>query len=91
MANERYLVFFNTQGAGDATAGEKWSNEAPTNVAESVGPVEVSRVVEVNAKPAGTLTAQEACNAVRKHYGNSLVTGPMKVALTTNVEEKTAI
>jgi hypothetical protein len=85
-------VFWGTQPAGDATAGYKWSNEAPTNVAENTGnPVEICKVVQVHAKAGGTLTAQEAANSVRKAYGDSMVTGAMKVVLTTNVEEKTAI
>ena len=91
MANENYLVFFDQQGAGDATAGYRWSNLAPTNVAESNGPVEVLKVVQVKSKPGGTLTAQEAVNAVRRAYGDSMVSGPMKVSLIGNFEELTAV
>ncbi len=83
---EAFQVIFNQQGAGDATAGYKWENKAPTNTASSNGPVNIARIVEVTAE-----SAQEAANGVRKAYGTSLVTGPMQVAKATSVEEKTAI
>ena len=80
-----FTVIFNQQGAGDATAGYKWENKAPTNTTSSVGPVEVARLVKVQAT-----NEAEAANGVRKAYGDSLVTGPMLVAETTNLKENTA-
>ena len=95
MANEKYFVFFDTQDAGDATAGYKWEN-SPSGVNSSKaigrGPVEISKVVEISpVSSAESLSAQEACNAVRKAYGDSQVSGKMKVVLSTNLEEKTAV
>ena len=83
---EAFQVIFNQQGAGDATAGYKWENKAPTNTAFSNGPVNIARIVEVTAE-----TAQEAANAVRKAYGDSLVTGPMQVAKIAGLVELTAV
>ena len=83
---EAFQVIFNQTGAGDATAGYRWENKAPTNTAFSNGPVNIARIVEVTAE-----SAQEACNAVRKAYGESFVTGAMQVAKASSVETKTAI
>lgn len=80
--SENFTVIFNTQPAGDATAGFKWENQTE---AKSFGPVEVARVVVVNAA-----NAQEALTGVRKAYGDGMVTGEMKVAKTSNVEAKNA-
>ncbi len=94
MANEKYFVIFDTQGAGDATAGYVWENKTSGAAATATGrgPVEIGRIVEVSPKAAAeSLTAQEAVNAVRKAYGESMVSGPMKVVLSTNLEEKTAV
>lgn len=79
---EGFLVIFDTQGAGDATAGYKWSNQTE---ASSNGPVEIGRIVEVQAG-----SAQEAITGVRRAYGDGMVTGAMKVAKTSGVESKTA-
>ena len=95
MANEKFLVVFDTQGAGDALAGYKWQN-VPSGaatlkpVAENISGVEVGRVVSIGVGAGETLTAQEACTAVRKAYGDSMVSGAMKVVALGSVEEKTA-
>ena len=83
---EAFQVIFNQQGAGDATAGYKWENKAPTNTASSRGPVFACRMVEVTAE-----TNQEAANAVRKAYGDSVVTGKMQVAKVAGLVELTAV
>ncbi len=96
MANEKYFVLWDFQGAGDATAGFKWENQ-PAGKSNSVvavgrGPVETCRITEVSPKEAAeSLTAQEAVTAVRRAYGESMVSGPMKVVLNTNLEEKAAL
>ncbi len=96
MADEKFLVIFDTQGAGDATAGYKWQN-VPSGkanlkpVAENLGnPVEIGRLVEVGVLAGETLTAQEAVTAVRKAYGESMNSGKYKVANITNVESLSA-
>ncbi len=81
-----FSVIFNQQGAGDATAGYKWENKAPTNVTSSVGPVEIVRIVKVQAT-----NEAEAANGVRKAYGDAMVTGPMLVTESTNLKANTAI
>ncbi len=83
---EAFQVIFNQQGAGDATAGYKWENLAPANKATSNGPVFTCKMVEVTAE-----SNQEAANAVRKAYGNSLVTGPMQVAKVAGLVELSAV
>ena len=83
---EAFQVVFNQQGMGDATAGYKWENKAPTNTASSSGPVFTCRMVEVTAE-----SNQEAANAVRKAYGDSVVTGKMQVAKSTGLVELTAV
>ncbi len=94
--NEKYTVVFDTQGAGDATAGYKWQNvpSGKTNlkpVAENLGtPVEIGRIVEVGVGPGETLTAQEAVTAVRKAYGESMNSNKYKVTLTSNIESLNA-
>ncbi len=94
MANEKYFVFFDQQGAGDATAGYVWENKptgANSSTAIGRGPVEVTRMVEVSPKGSGeTFSPQEAVNAVRKAYGDSMITGKLKVVLSTNLEELAA-
>ncbi len=96
MANEKYFVLWDFQGAGDATAGYKWENQpagkSNSTIAIGRGPVELCRIVEVSPKAeAESLTAQEAVTAVRRAYGDSMVSGPMKVVLNTNLEEKSAL
>lgn len=81
-----FTVLFNQQGAGDATAGYKWENKAPTNTTSSVGPVEIVRLIKVQAT-----SEAEAANGVRKAYGDSMVTGPMLVTESTNLKANTAI
>ncbi len=94
--NDKFFVLWDFQGAGDATAGYKWENQ-PAGKSNSViaigrGPVETCKVVEVSSKATTeTLTAQEAVTAVRRAYGEGMVAGPMKVVLSTNLEEKSAL
>ncbi len=96
MADEKYIVIFDLQGAGDATAGYKWQN-VPSGaanskpVAENLGnPVEIGRVVEVGVKSGEALTAQEAVTAVRKAYGDGMDSGKYKVTLVSNIESLNA-
>lgn len=96
MANEKYFVLWDFQGSGDATAGYVWENKpsgaAGGTVAIGRGPVETAKIVEVSPKAAAeSLTAQEAVTAVRRAYGDGMISGPMKVILNTNVEEKSAL
>ena len=80
-----FSVIFNQQGAGDSLAGYKWENKAPTNTTSSVGPVEIVRLVKVQAT-----NEEEAANGVRKAYGDAMVTGPMLVAESNKLKENTA-
>ncbi len=92
--NDKYFVIFDTQGAGDATAGYVWENKTGTALVTAIGrgPVETCRIVEVSSKLATEeITAQEAVNAVRKAYGDGMLSGKMKVVLSSNLEEKAAV
>ncbi len=95
MANEKYFVFFDQQGAGDATAGYVWENKPfGVNLSTAIGrgPVETLKVVEVSPKLAAeSLSAQEAVNAVRKAYGDGMISGKLKVVAAGTPEELTAV
>ncbi len=94
--NDKFFVLWDFQGTGDATAGYKWENQpggkSNSVVAVGRGPVETCKIVEVSSsKVTEELKAQEAVTAVRRAYGDSMISGPMKVVLSTNLEEKSAL
>jgi hypothetical protein len=83
---EAFTVIFDLQGAGSAGVPEKWEQSEQAHPVKHYGaPVEIGRIVEVEAE-----TAQEAVTGVRRHYGEAQCAGQMKVAKASSVETKTA-
>jgi len=82
MALEKWTVIFNQQHAGYGPA-------IPfKNQTEAVGgetPTETCRVATIMAG-----SGQEAATAVRKAFGDSMITGKVRVVKTSSVEEKSA-
>ena len=78
---ENFLVIFGQQHSG---AGTNLSYKNQTE-ASGVPSGEICKTVTVNAG-----TAQEAATAVRKAFGESVMTNKVKVVKSSSVEEKSA-
>lgn len=82
MAKESWTVIFGQSHSGAGT------NIPFKNQTESEGGKVYTETARVATLEAGS--AQEAATAVRRALGDGVMTGKVKVAKTTNVEEKNA-
>lgn len=82
MAKEKFVVIFAQANSG---AGVQIPFK---NQTEAQGGEVVTETAKVATFEAGS--AQEAATAVRRAYGDSVITGKVKVVKASQVEEKTA-
>lgn len=82
MAKEKFVVIFAQANSG-AGVQIPFKNQTEAQGGETV--TETARVATLEAG-----SSQEAATAVRRAYGESVITGKVKVVKASQVEEKSA-